>query len=101
MSVPDSKYCGTCGGHYGHDLKAEAEHVCPNSGDEPEWCHDCGAELMETGSCDNDHSEDEDPEPACPHQGYSIDSCRDCSTPIAFCKHCGVLPHECEGRQNA
>lgn len=50
-------YCATCG-----DCIDGADHVCPCADAEPQWCHDCGAELMDTGSCDNEHPYYEDDE---------------------------------------
>jgi hypothetical protein len=62
MAISKALYCGTCGGRYGEEINKEEDHDCPGNlpgnDDDPGWCEQCGAELMETGSCDNDHGPD-------------------------------------------
>ena len=53
----EAKYCPTCGEH---EDTTGPDHVCPFADDDPFWCEYCGAELMDTGSCDNDHREEEE-----------------------------------------
>lgn len=72
------RYCCTCGGEYGADIQDDANrHTCPNADGDPEWCSYCGAELMETGSCDNDHSEEENPREAGDDDGVEYADPRD------------------------
>lgn len=49
FSMRDDHYCGWCG-----------EETCQchdREYDDAEFCTACGAELKDTGSCDNDHDE--------------------------------------------
>lgn len=48
-------YCGTCGEETRY---ANGSHVCAYADAEPEFCEECGAELTDNGSCDNDHGPD-------------------------------------------
>lgn len=50
------------------------DHVCPNDDEEPEWCDRCGAELRESGACDNDHEDSEETKgaPFCGTCGESV-----------------------------
>ncbi len=57
-SYEDGSYCGECGeacdrSDDGALLPCKRKHE-----DTPyQWCEQCGAELTETGSCNNDHDE--------------------------------------------
>ena len=50
-------YCMSCGGQFGVDITPEADHECELA-DLVQWCGDCGAELNDHETCDNDHDEE-------------------------------------------
>ena len=50
FSMREGRVCSTCGDE-------EPAHVCPNPDGDDAFCDQCGAELKDTGSCDNDHDE--------------------------------------------
>ncbi len=51
-SMREGRFCGWCGEDDAPDHNCERPDI-----DEPVYCDHCGAELTETGSCDNDHDE--------------------------------------------
>ena len=55
-SYKEGRYCTACG----FDLydSADGAHECAADDEEEEsYCDHCGAELKDTGSCDNDHDD--------------------------------------------
>lgn len=54
-----------------HDCQADPD-------EEAEWCHQCGAELSDFGTCSNDHDEiDEFPNAYCDFCGERLAPYRD------------------------
>lgn len=50
-------YCSTCGEANPRDAAGRPQQQPCSVGDEDKWCDHCGAELTDSGSCNNDHDE--------------------------------------------